>query len=310
MRGRPILAVCVLAACGGSNHSAPDAAAADGPGSDDVSAGLLDVADFPPAWRGPNYMGGPSGTYGAANGLFNGTAVVFLPLPFTTTFAQLKVGASGLGGHGHTPSVYRFDPGASQPACAAPPASQGDIFTLVPDGSDYVPVVAEVPVTSHGETCDAIKSEATLLVRTDVSVGSPDGTYRLEPILDPRAATLDLPAGHAVPIASGWFDRYQLAYIDGPTIPTMSDGTNTVLLSQILFVPDAVPDGSGGAKPGTVSSGFALFQFQRGDPGYSPICHVMFFQPPDPTIPATSFSQVQPSELDPDTGLYIICMQL
>jgi hypothetical protein len=315
MRGRIIVGVWLAwctAACRKSASSTPDAAP-DGAGSDDVSAGLLDVADFPPEWRGPSYMGGPSGTYSATTGLFIGTTVTFLPLPFATVpGGALDVGPTGLGGHGHTPPAYRFDVGSSS-HCAAPPAQQGDIFTLVPDGPDYVPIVAEVPVTSHGETCDAIKSEATLLTRTDVTVGNADGVYRLAPILDPRAATVILPPGYTgpgVPIQQGWFDRYQLAYIDGPAVPLISVATKTEILAQILYVPDEVPDGMGGLAPGTVDSGFAIFQFSKTSTGYSPICHVLHFTPTDPSNLPTSFAGVSPQQVDPDQGEYIICMQL
>src|SRR5262249_14206620 len=134
---------------------------------------------------------------------------------------------------------------------------QGNIFSALPnatwsEGSNptwtYVPVVARVPVTSQGERCQGIKSEQTVLTRSDVSVqrgadrpdgtptGVPDGTYFAMAIVDPGSPVLKFNESGAGLSHQryGWYNQYFLAYLDGGQIRVGADG---VMVTQRVFYP-------------------------------------------------------------------------
>jgi hypothetical protein len=145
---------------------------------------------------------------------------------------------------------------------------QGNVFTRLPIEPDapagtvkmgsttqYVPIVREVVVSSGTNPCQDIKSEATLVQRTDISVvldpppegvvdakptGHPSDRHLAYAIIDPAADVqppscpadgececppdaLDLckldPITGLGPQRWGWFGQYLLAYLDGGVIP-------------------------------------------------------------------------------------------
>ena len=174
-----------------------------------------------------------------------------------------------------TPNAYVFDgsvsPAGDSTSCTPPNGysynpfrddlhydQQGNIFAALPnatwsEGSNptwtYVPVVARVPVTSQGEHCQAIKSEQTVLTRSDVSVqrgpdrpdgtptGVPDGTYLAWAIIDPGSPVLKWnEPSNSSGLAHqryGWYNQYFVAYLDGGLIPVAGGEMRT----QKVFYP-------------------------------------------------------------------------
>ncbi len=218
---------------------------------------------------------------------------------------------------------------------------------LIGEGLIYSPIISEVIVQSNGEPCQDIKSSDQVVARNDVTLpgglnppspgtdnppsGKPDGNFISWAIIDPSADVL-LPSAlfggnqhnpntGLGPQKWGWFDHYLLAYIDGGYVPTVTMPVmdmkgnpvqTTQLVAQTLLVPTAIPDGMGGSMPNMApGSGFDIMQFARGvDAGYSPICHILFFTPADPTNPPTSFQDVTAAMLQPDTNQFISCLQV
>jgi hypothetical protein len=213
--------------------------------------------------------------------------------------------------------------------------------------ANYLPLVSEVVAQSNSEPCQGVKSAETIVSHTDVTlpgglqqpvvaspnnfaVGKTDGNFLMWAVVDPSADVLlpdavlggnsHNPNTGLGPQRWGWFDHFLLAYLDGGYIPTnthtvpgmmgMPDMTITEMVPQIMYVPNAVPDGMGGVTAGTPGMGFDVMQFQRGDAGYSPLCHVLFFAPVDPMNLPTSFDQVDMTTVQPDTGTFIACIQV
>lgn len=235
-----------------------------------------------------------------------------------------------------TPNVYVFDssflPGGDSSSCT-PPANytfdafrddvrydrQGNIFQVLPNATwpiganptwTYTPVVGVVPVTSQGEKCQGIKSEATLLdhARTDVSVphgpdradgsptGLPGGTYQAWALIDPGAPALkagDVLGGNPGQTFGfthhryGWFNQYLVAYLDGG--PITIGGTPPRMQTQRLYYPrsfngsancPAPPPATSGTVPCGLGNGWDVMEAARGQPGSSPVCQVL-------TYPAT-----------------------
>jgi hypothetical protein len=212
---------------------------------------------------------------------------------------------------------------------------QGNIFTALPQATynpgvksttQYMPVVAEVPVTSHGEVCQSIKSEATLLGSANVTVpeandgGVPDGKYVAFAIIDPGAAVYGLPASDGTNYPAdgvglqhwGWYNQYLLAYLNGGYIPTAGG----VMATQKIYSPSAVSFIDGGVMPAGLGAGFDVLQYAIGQPGYSPVCQVMTYSAPDGgPIPVSAVPQ-SAQDIDPafapvpDDPPYIFCLQL
>ncbi len=191
--------------------------------------------------------------------------------PVAGTFTPRVTGTGAV----PTPNVYVFDgsvsPAGDSTSCTAPSGysydpfrddlhydQQGNIFSVLPNASwpegsnpnwTYVPVVARVPVTSQGERCQAIKSELTVLTRSDVSVqrgpdradgtpsGAPDGTYLAWAMIDPGAPVLKWnDASNASGLGHqryGWYNQYFVAYLDGGPIPVAAGQMQT----QRVFYP-------------------------------------------------------------------------
>jgi hypothetical protein len=206
---------------------------------------------------------------------------------------------------------------------------QGSIFSSMPTANwaggslpswSYVPIVQEVPVTSNGEKCQDIKSQETLLKRTDVTVQkgdpSPDGTPTAVPdgkylawgVIDPGSPVfrvgetannsngLGCPStinadGVRVPTGApcrpgqkfGWFNRFLVAYIDGGYIPTTGPAATLRMRTQRLFYPRQIGTRTTGAGIGLGVSNDVI-EFARSDTAnYSPLCQVIsYVSPTDP----------------------------
>ncbi len=200
---------------------------------------------------------------------FSPSQITTWQYPPVATFNGLRVTGSGAI---PTPNAYVFD-GSVSPAgdstnCTAPPGysynpyrddlhydQQGNIFATLPNATwgegnpswTYVPVVQRVPITSQGEGCQSIKSELTVLTRSDVSVqrgpdradgtptGVPDGTYLAWAIIDPGSPVLKYnESGAGISHQRyGWFNQYFVAYLDGGPIPVAGGQMRT----QRVFYP-------------------------------------------------------------------------
>ncbi len=240
----------------------------------DSSAGAVDPRNFPTAYRGidPNSGAPPdskmpgSGMLTPTAALLGGDQVGYYAFPFAGNDLSLSIEGKLI-----IPLAYDFDEDGMT-KCVAPENYvfdqqrddvhydvQGDIFVRLPDAPGYLPVVADVKVASNGLPCQDVKSETTVVERSDVTLetvpaehpnqpnahptGKPSGVYYARPIIDP---SLDVRApvgmfGYAPdgtpytvdpntglgPQRWGWYQRYLLAYLDGGLIPTLAkDVTN------------------------------------------------------------------------------------
>jgi hypothetical protein len=298
-------------------------------------AGPVDPLSFgkPYLGGGDPKMGG--GSFTAAAAFAGGVATSFYFFPATDGVDPTDLTAA--------PPAYVFDPTAASPfatpsRCKAPNGyiydlrtdpyrldEEGAIFTVLPDDSTYIPVVAQVPVTSNGEDCQSIKSEKTLLASTNVTVpvnakgnGNPDGNYLAWAIVDPSAdvfpadpVTFFGPTQHW-----GWYKRFLLTYIDGGYIPNAPDSMgNPVAITQKLYVVNAM-DSAGmavaGADPmGAPGSGLDVVEHARGQAGYSPICEVQTYTVTSAADLPTSAAEVMTKGvLDPPgaTPTFVYCL--
>ncbi len=250
--------------------------------SGEYNAGAVDPLKFATPYLGKGGSGKMPGMgrFEFAKAYANGKDVLYFPLAFNGRQAKASdpLDLNSL----KPPSGYVFDPSATETApdsakCMKPDGyvfdqqrdavrydRQGNIFTALPIDSTtpgsttYVPIVSEVEVRSNGNPCQDIKSEATLVKRSDVSLdlipppegvvdalptGKPNGRFRAFAIIDPAAeVTTPLPvgAGNGAPEECGpetdaickqfhkdgmgpqrwgWFKQYLLAYLDGGNIP-------------------------------------------------------------------------------------------
>jgi hypothetical protein len=219
---------------------------------------------------------------------------------------------------------------------------QGPIFTALPTAS-YAPVVAEVGVVSKGEACQSIKSADTLVTAGDVSVktmppefnvpgaepsGVPDGNFLAWPIVDP-GATVFFPDGSLDPRTGigpqkeGWFNHYLVTFLDGGYIPTRNlivpgmggkpDVTVVHMTAQNIYFPTQIPvttpTGDVVVGAGALGGGYDIVDHVRGEPGYSPVCHVFSFVPANPLHPPKSSADIDAATLQ-DTGSFIYCIQV
>ena len=217
------------------------------------------------------YIGGTANGNGYFRFPFSPSQITTWQYPPVATFTGLRVTGSGAV---PTPNAYVFDgsvsPAGDSTSCTPPNGysynpfrddlhydQQGNIFSVLPNASwsegsnpnwTYVPVVARVPVTSQGEHCQAIKSEQTVLTRSDVSVqrgpdrpdgtptGVPDGTYLAWAIIDPGSPVLKWNDPSSASLAHqryGWYNQYFVAYLDGGLIPVIAGQMQT----QRVFYP-------------------------------------------------------------------------
>jgi hypothetical protein len=338
--------------------------------SGEYLAGSVDPVHFPAAYLGNGGIAKMPGAgvfqYVAAS--VDGKATSYYPLPFNGAQASSDdpLDISGL----DLPLAYIFDPQGGNDGAAADSSSckkpmgyvydtfarredpyrmdrQGNIFTELPAESDpagsstYIPVVSEVVVTSNGNPCQDIKSEATLVTRTDVTLSlapptpgvpgakptaRPSGRLLAMAIIDPagdvRFADPNNPYDPMTrlgPQRYGFYGQYLLAYLDGGYIPQQivykgggTGGDVTMarrLVTQDIYYPAHHADGQGQVVAGALGQGFDVLQFRRGNDGYSPVCRVRSFEPADPMHPETSVAAIDPATVN-DDGKYIYCLQL
>jgi hypothetical protein len=331
-------------------------------------AGAVDATGFPAAYLGtlpgtPDQGGGVIAPIAANSG---GNPVNYYLFPFSsaqTTAPDDMTPAAPLSiGLANVPEVpaYVFDPTASSAfpspsKCVAPAHyvfdqrteayrhdEQGVIFTDLPDDPAYVPVVAQVPVTSHGEKCQSIlDADAVNQKRIDIDVGDPDGNYLAFAIVDPGADVQpDALPYNLGPQHWGFWDRYLLAFIDGGYIPTTAVAkTDTVpahhdMHTQKIYVPNTYPgttldanmnsipttcpsmDKNATCDPPGPGNEFDILEAIRGDAKYSPVCEVWAYDPDlDATgipVPATDINGLSQTEQVSAmaTGTYVFCLQV
>ncbi|MGQ0504392.1 MAG: hypothetical protein ACT4TC_03660 [Myxococcaceae bacterium] len=338
----------------------------------EFNAGPVDPVQFPPPYLGAdgNRQKQGQGKFTAAIGYAGETPVKYFSFPFSAS--RLAPGADPLrlkeDGQPYrrvpTPLAYVFDPEETSafplsPRCQVPPDytfdpvrdafrsdEQGNIFTALPEATynpgalptfNYVPVVAQVPVTSLGNSCQDIKSEKTLLTRSDVSVpqgepvngkqvGASDGKYLAWAIIDPGAGVF---LSKGVPKTGlgvqkwGWFGQFLLAYLDGGYIPTAEstvDSRNVVrMVPQVLYHPRSAIGDTTSNKAGGIGQGYDVIEFARGQQGYSPVCQVKTYDPAlgagTPTaadaLPksASTILALYGSTLQPGVPEYVFCLQ-
>ena len=257
----------------------------------EFTAGPVDPANFPAPYLGVGADTGPNGLRSGRGRFFevpafiDGNAAGYYSFPFTT--AQLAPTADPLrlldNGNAYAPVpvpvAYVFDPAPpspfpAQPTCTPPPSyvynprvedmrldDQSNVFTQLPLATErpgvasdftYVPIVAEVPVSAAGRSCQSIKSEGTL--NRLLGNPAPSGQYLLWAIIDPasgvyrvgQSTTFGDP-NYATGVGAqryGWYGHYYLAYLDGGYIPTESAnvaGRQVIRMkTQRLFIPRTV----------------------------------------------------------------------
>jgi hypothetical protein len=269
---------------------------------------------------GAGFRGG-RGKFNETSAFVNGLPAGYYKFPFSATQLAAGVDSLRLVDNGSpykplpsaaaipVPNAYVFDPAPPNPfpvrqTCMPPPNyhynqqtddlrldEQDNIFTLLPLATekpgvastfDYVPVVAEVPVSAAGAACQSFKSQATLLQATSNLPQS--GNYLLWAIIDPAAgvyrvgqsSTYNLSDGGVNPAFAsgvgvqkyGWYAHYYLAYIDGGYIPTLTATVNEGgrmkqvlrMKTQRLYFPRTISSasarcGSTNCTPGQVCAG-------------------------------------------------------
>lgn len=310
--------------------------------------GSVDPQAFPPAYSGnkgeidpvpANIAGQPVGYYS-------------FPLPPLQSGAADPLALST----SSVPRAYVFDPTPlspfpDPPRCAVPAGyqydqrtdayrsdEQGNIFVTLPDAKAYLPLVAEVPVISAGETCQEVKSESGLLTHPQLQVphephatgGTTDGKYLAWVIINPEATVANpdgsLPDASQPPYTGlgpqrwGWYDHYLLAYLDGgyvptemKTVPGTMGAPDTVVLrarAQRLYYPTTVVK-KGKTVAGAPGQGYDVLQARRGEPGYSPLCQIFSYVPTDPSAPASDAAAIDSvANQVSDMGSYVYCLQL
>ncbi|EPX57498.1 hypothetical protein D187_009772 [Cystobacter fuscus DSM 2262] len=287
---------------------------------DEFNAGPVDAQTFPPEYlgAGANRQRAGSGSFTATSALAGGAEIEYFRFSFSST-QRTATNPLAVASSTAAPKAiaYVFDSGCQAPegysfdAVRDPVdySQQGVIFTRLPSATytpgtavswSYVPIVARVPVTSKGEGCQDIKSEAALVKRagsevevtltepapaTGKQVGVSDGTLLAHAIIEPGAAVYH--ADGETPDTGvglqkwGWYNQYLLAYLDGGVIPTQ--GGNMV--PQRLYIPRSPVTVGGTDKTVAVGQGFDVLAARRGEAGYSPICEVWTYDAGGPLTP-------------------------
>lgn len=331
----------------------------------EYSAGTVDPIKFPKAYLGEGGDGKKpgSGTFQYLTGYVRKEAVGYYLLPLSGAQAKAAdpLELSAL----RTPLTYVFDPGPRGPEedssrCLAPSGydwsksetrrvdavrgdRQGAVFTGLPVETDpagssaYVPIVSEVVVTSAGQRCQDLKSEASLIERAGVdvqlplvpppaevpdgqAVGKPTGRFLAYAIIDP-GADVRFPGsdgsqwydGYKLgPQRWGWFRRYLLAYLDGgyvPTEPLSPPGTMRARAQRIFFPSEVWDTAENKRVPAELGQGADVLEFRRGEEGYSPLCRVFSFVPKNPQMALEqSVAEIDPAAVT-DTGRLVYCLQ-
>ena len=318
----------------------------DGFSDESLSLGPVDPLNFPAANLGAagNRMRAGTGTFEETPAWIGGMRVGYfryaMPAAVQVMAGMPVVPAS-------VPRAFAFDATPAQPVpdkndCAPPPgwrpsarddavdyAQQGNIFTALPTAtynpgvaaaSSYIPVVAEVPLSSGGRICQQLKSSKGLEKALGMLPAPGDGLLAWL-IIDPAAAVYPFDADeehNGIGLQKwGWFNRYLLAYLDGGYVPTMPMGMVRLMRPQRLYLPRSPVMGVMGAAQ--VGQGFDVLTAARGQDGYSPICEVMTYDlgmmpvPPD-MLPkdAAAITGNMPiaMTLMPATPRFVFCLQV
>lgn len=316
--------------------------------SGEFYAGPIDAANFAAPYLGvlPGTPDQGGGVINASLATVGGKHVLYYLFPFSDNQNAQSDPLAINTDPAPAPKGFVFDPTMStafpDPAkCVAPKNyvydqradayrldEQGVIFDSIPSDPGYTPVIQESPVVSNGEKCQAIKSKQTLLNhRKDVMTNdAADGKYLAFAEIDPSADVRpNDPTTGQGPIHVGWYNKFAVPFIDGGYIPTEdvpgADGTvvgYTRLHPQTLYAPTLIPGVDFNMNPapaaGGVGTGYDILTAQRGQQGYSPVCHVILYTPDDPLHPKTSVADLSPAELitagsASSDGGYIFCLQ-
>jgi hypothetical protein len=305
---------------------------------DEFNAGPVDAQSFPPEYlgTGANRQRAGSGSFTARRAYVAGAATEHFIFSFSSAqrgaLAADPLVVSGL----PTPNAYVFDNGCKAPEGysfdpvrdAVDYSQQGVIFSRLPSttytpGAEptwtYVPLVARVPVTSQGETCQTIKSEPALVKRAGKEVGVPltapapatgkqvgvsDGTLLAHAIIEPGASVFKVGQTSSNstgvgPQKWGWYNQYLLAYLDGGVVPTVTTNEEvendageleTVpvkrLVTQTLYYPRSQVTVGTANRSVTVGQGYDVLAARRGETGYSPVCEVLTYDAGGPLTAA------------------------
>jgi hypothetical protein len=307
----------------------------------EFNAGPVDASNFPPEYLGNGgRQRAGTGTITARNAMSGTQRPYFL---FSLSSKQktatdpflVRQGGKAVA-NAPTPSAYLFVDGCSAPAGYSydatrddvPYDQQGAIFTTLPVAtytvgatptSSYIPIVQRVAVTGNGVACQKYKSEKSVVASTELGVnltapvngkrfGVSDETLHALAIIEPGVAVYGV--GESATNATGvglqkwgWFNQYQLAYIDGGQVPLETktvklngaDVEEVRMLTQKLYYPRSrvrVPvidtatgkpkvDANGNPvledKLFTYGQNFDVLAAQRGESGYSPICELLSY---------------------------------
>jgi hypothetical protein len=338
----------------------------------DFYLGPVDATKFPNSYLGAGFDGaGSVGTIAPAPAFVAGGAqVIYYGFPYgsaSTSALRLRTEQAGTVVDREPIYVFDGDPTQDSKSCSAPANyvwdlqrdfvrfdRQGNVFQepqgtsdapALPGASNYVPIYAEVPVTSNGEDCNSVHSAEFLVTNPKLSLattpppagtrrnpqGTPDGKYIAAALVDPRAMVLDemggLDSNGLGPQRWGFYNHYLVAYLEGGYVPTrtttvagmdgMPDTTVTQARAMLMFAPNtacnpAHPLDDTAPCFGTgndVIDGVGSMSGARGQAGYSPVCHLLTYTP-GANGPATDPSQIDMSTLDPDTNSFVYCLQL
>jgi hypothetical protein len=324
-----------------------------------ASLGAVDPANFPPAnlGDGGNRMRPGLGSFAEGPALVAGQQVGYFSYPFPATLIP-EMGPPVV--RASTPVAIAFDSAfpmsvPAMNACDPPPGytfdprleafsrnrQQGNIFTALPAASytpgvtamsSYMPVVAEVSVSSLNHPCQQWKSRKAVEDAMGGMLPAKSNKYLAWLIIDPAAAVYPLefvlasPAQQAMMAAAngishqkwGWYNRYLLAYLDGGYIDTQKMGTPEVevMVTQRLYIPRSpVMDGMDPVDAG-LGTGFEVLTAKRGMPGYSPVCEVMTYDAGMPLAPdalptdAAVITAMFGATLEPASPRFVFCLQV
>jgi hypothetical protein len=274
--------------------------------------------------------------------------VTTLPVPNAYVFDPVSPGTTGTGSpFGGTGCTATPDPSTGGALGDISYAEQGTIFTALPKANyaagepastSYVPVVAEVDVTSNGEQCQSLKSEKELLASSQVNIPggaanpSPSGKYLAFAIIDPGAGVYGLNPGADAglqwppPIPTGgqtegfgmqkwgWYGQYLLAYISGGYIPMNGSTMVTQTLVYPTFTVLAADGGITASPAAMLGGGMDVFQAWTGQAGYSPVCQVLTYDAGtivDPSVLPTDLTTINSTYggiLTPGNPPYVFCL--
>jgi hypothetical protein len=322
-------------------------------GEGESDLGPVDPVNFPPANLGLQDTGAPGnrkqpgqGSFSAVPAFVAGEAVGY----YTYPFPRAALAADPLLVGGDEPPAYVFAAGYK---CTAPAGYkrnarldevpydvQGNIFTALPEAtysyerlpqSSYVPIVAQIPVTSPKLPCQQPKSEEALLRLGGDKERKPDGNLLAWLIIDPAAPVYGL--GESVDTSTGvglqrwgWFNRYLVAYLDGGPV-AVKDETVMVegmpmtvphMVTERLYYPRSLVMTADGMGPGELGAGYDVLAAKRGADAYSPVCEVVSYDagamlaaealPKDAATVEAMFDK--PGNFQPGDPPYVFCLQL